>query len=542
LLACLRIEGRYHCFVLRKSSANPAAVFESHGLRSRGFWGFTSLEESENEPVDIGQGLCAALQSLGGIYAVFGRFLCWRSDLLDSSSLLSLRHIKPEFPVIPVSAVAAAIRRELGPNCEELAASLEGPPLWNTLSRTAYRSRYGDRSVIVQVARDPVTPQQFAEFEEGVSALRGQEAEAIVSPAVLAQFEEWVRSGESLARERSFLDVLRQHVGETLVDYPVPIPGLSSTSFMCWYAAEGWSASELIALGDGKVMTLIASAILEQFFSMSMVDADLDPETMIVDQNNRLHFNRLHNPIAVPPSLVNNGIKYTSAVLAGDAFRSAQTLIRLMHSQPPLDLEQRLIDEFSGIEPELKINMWFPASAGAFESNWRALAKLAATRPLFLDCLHRNLVAVGYWNSDVVKAGAVQTDAISESQWPVVGRLLRTQFGMLANKQSAMDWAASSGLVMFGALREMNRLVEEMRDNDLTIGVDISEPIISAPTASDEKRPDRFSSGVALGSLLVVLLLSLLLGGVVPAPWPVLLKVLAVSTLPAMFWVVSKMR
>ena len=114
-----------------------------------------------------------------------------------------------------------------------------------------------------------------------------------------------------------------------------------------------------------------------------MVDADLDLDAMIVDRNNRLHIRRLNNPIAVLPGVINTGIKYIAAVLAGNATRSAQMLIRLMVAQPPLDLEKQLIEEFSGIEPELKINRWFPSSAGAFESNWRALTKIAPSRPCF---------------------------------------------------------------------------------------------------------------------------------------------------------------
>ncbi len=161
------------------------------------------------------------------------------------------------------------------------------------------------------------------------------------------------------------------------------------------------------------------------------------------------------------------------------------------------------MDEFSGIEPELKIHRWFPPAAGAFESNWRALAKLVAARPMFVDSLNRNLVAIGYWNSDAVRAGAPMVDAIAEAQWPVVGRLVRTQMGMLMNRESAQEWAFGTGLLMFGTFREMNRLVEEVRENDISIGVDVS----------DWPRP-RNGNGravyqVALGVLLVLFLAGL---------------------------------
>jgi hypothetical protein len=205
-----------------------------------------------------------------------------------------------------------------------------------------------------------------------------------------------------------------------------------------------------------------------------------------------------------------------------------------MISQPPLDFEKQLMDEFSGIEPELKINMWFPLSAGAFESNWRALATLAPARPLFLDCLHRNLLAAGYCNSDAVRAGAPARDAISEAQWPVVGRLIRTQFDMLLNRESAKEWAVGSGLLMFGAFREMNRLAEELRESDLTVGVDCGD------WRRPEKGEGRKLPQVILAALVIFFLIGLQWGGSAPEPWSRLLKILAVAALPAMFWAVSK--
>jgi hypothetical protein len=73
-----------------------------------------------------------------------------------------------------------------------------------------------------------------------------------------------------------------------------------------------------------------------------------------------------------------------------------------------------------------------------------------------------------------------------------------------------------------------------MRDNDITVGVDLEEPV-------QQSQSVRRSDGMILGSLLLILLLSLLWGGSAPEPWHVLLKILAVGTLPAMFWVVSRM-
>lgn len=517
------------------SSANPAAVFERHGLGSLGRWGSTGIPAAESGSDGVAAGLCDALEELGGIYAAFARFLCWRADLLSAAYMPHLRRVRLNLPMVPPSGIAVVIRRELGAVAEELVGGLSGAPLWDTFARTAYLSRYRNQPIIIQIAREPVAGERLQEFETSLGSLGHPELARIIAPAVLSQFREWIRNGESLVRERSFLEELSRHRGETLADYPRLIPELSTSMILCLSAVEGRPVSELIEHGNAEAPVLIASAILEQFFSLSMVDADLDLDAMVVDQNNRLHFRRLNNPIAILPGVINTGIEYISAVLAGNAPLSAQSLIRLMIAQPPLDLEKQLMEEFSGIEPELKIDMWFPSSGGAFESNWRALAKIAPARPTFLDCLHRNLLAAAYWNSDAVRAGAPAQDAISEAQWPVVGRLIRTQLGMLLNAESAKEWAFGSSLLMLGAVREMNRLAKEMRENDITVGVDVS----------DWRRPESSGAGRPVYLMILVGLLGLFLaslhwGNAAPEPWSLLLKVLAVVTLPAMFWAISK--
>jgi hypothetical protein len=311
------------------SSKFASAVFGRHGLGSPGFWGASGIPKDESQTDGGAAGLRDALSQLGGIYGAFGRFLGWRADLLNGAFLSQLRRIRFDLPVVPPSAVAATIRRDLGAAAEELAMGLEPTPLWNTLSRTAYRSRFRNLPVIVQVARGSIGEEALRQFEKGVRTLGRPELAGIVAPALLSQFREYIRNGESLVRERSFLDVLSHHRGEILADYPALIPELCTATVLCWPAIEGRPVSELIEQGDSDAPVLIASAILEQLFSLSMVDADLDLDAMIVDRNNRLHFRRLNNPIAVLPGVINTGMKYVSAVLAGNATRSAQTLIRL---------------------------------------------------------------------------------------------------------------------------------------------------------------------------------------------------------------------
>ncbi|HVV44004.1 MAG TPA: hypothetical protein VHC72_02335, partial [Bryobacteraceae bacterium] len=399
-------------------------------------------------------------------------------------------------------------------------------------NRTAYLAQYGGRPLVVQVARDPVSAGEFAAFGKNLRALKHPDIAGLVAAPVIAQFGEWLRNAETLAHERRFLDAIGQHRGETLVSYPQLVSDLCTPQVLCWLPEQGRSVAELVDQRDSQVCVLIASAVLEQFYSLAFVDADPDLRAMIVDVNGRLHMRYLNNPVAVPAGRISDGIKYTTAVLAGNATLSAQRLIRMVRSRPPLDLESTLMDEFSAVEPELKIHRWFPPSAAAFESNWRALARLEPARPLFLDCFLRNLIAVGYWNSDVVGDASAPMDAIALAQPDVVQRMVRTEMNLMLNRNAAKEWAMGSGLLAFGAMREANRLLEEVRDNDVTMGVDTREP----PAREIPRR--RLSYVIVLACLMAVLLTSLLLGGSTPEPWPMVFRIVAVGTLPLMFWAV----
>ena len=226
---------------------------------------------------------------------------------------------------------------------------------------------------------------------------------------------------------------------------------------------------------------------------------------------------------------------YVAAVLEGSASRAAQSLALLAVGKVTPGLQASLLELMSAIEPELKVGFWFPKSAGAFESNWRALARLNVERPLYLNCFHRNLMAVGYWTAEAIDGGASPADTIADAHWPVVARVLKFNASQLIDPAVMAEWSVGLGLLGFGAMREANRLAEEVRDDNLTMEVDVGV----APPAREGHRNS--SVWILIVGLLAALLAAMRWGaalGTIGQGW---IAGLAFAALVALYWAVTKL-
>ena len=526
--------------LLTGRGASAYEVFRRLGLVSTGFWRSVAIPPTD-EAVAWGARLREAFETLGGLYIAFARFLLWRADLLAAEHLNALREIRYEFPPVPRDAVIELLRKELGGTAESLVSQMEAEPLWSGLSRTAYLSWRQGKPVVVQIGRETVSEAALLEFESGIRFLGHPDVCRVTAPGILDQFRQWLRHGESTSLERSYLEVLGRSRGATFVDYPELIPEISTSSVLCWPWVDGEPVSALARRGSIEDMVRVAVAVLEQFCNLGIVDSDLQLESMILPAgSDRLAIRRLGRPLSVPPPAVNNGMKYIAAVLEGNASISVQNLLTMAVGQSTPDLESELLNLMSGIEPELKVHAWYPGSASAIESNWRALAKLEVSRPrpLYLDCLHRNLIAIGYWSSDAVSAGGKAIDAISEAQWPVVERVVRSNATEFFKPAALAEWSVGLGLLTFGAIREANRLAEELRDNNLTLEV---ESVADSRLTERRQRP-RLGLAVVAGIFLMAVLFALRWGSTMRGPAAILMFAVAVGALAGLFRAIAKIR
>lgn len=521
--------------VIEKATA--AEVFRRFGLGSAGFLRSLAIP-ARDDGEDPGRRLKDSFEELGGLYLSFAQFLLWRADLLGVDYLLALREIRHPIRPVPHGTIAGMLRQELGRRGEQLANKLETQPVWSTGSRTAYLSRYRGERVVVQVAREPVSEFELAEFEAGIGYLGNPDVSLVTAPGILAEFREWLRQAETCVTERSYLEVLGRNRGQTLVDYPALIPELTTDHILCWPWVEGESLVSLIERGSSEAVTQVAVAVLEQYCSLSIVDGDLALDAMVLQPDgNRLALRRFNRPLAVPLALVNTGMKYIAAVLEGNAFRAAQTLVNLSLGKSTARLESSLLGLMSSIEPELKVGLEFNKSAAAFESNWRALAKLQMERPLYLNCLHRNIVATGYWTAEAISAGGDDVDTITEAHWPVVGRILKLNAAQLLDPAVVAEWSVGIGLLSFGAMREANRLAEEVRDNNLTVEVETGQGQQSPAGGARRNLP----IAVLIACLLAIILGTLRWAGFMAHPTQGLMVAMGYAALVAMFWAVAKL-
>ena len=164
----------------------------------------------------------------------------------------------------------------------------------------------------------------------------------------------------------------------------------------------------------------------------------------------------------------------------------------------------------ASFEPELHGELRFPISATMFESYWRAASNISRSQPLYLDCLHRNLHAVGYLCAEAAHE-MTGGDVMAEAQFAVLGRLMRRRGADLLKTESASGWALGSAMLPLKALRQAVRLAERFVDKE-------RESRFHQATESGAQ--DRRTGSVILaGVLTATFLVCAHVGRTAPAPW-----------------------
>jgi hypothetical protein len=470
------------------------------------------------------------------LHAAFATFLRWRADLLPSDFVLAFRHARENEPAARAD-FDYVLREELGGLGAQLAQNSGPSPCWSTRYRYAFPSTYQGRRIVVQCARAPVLEAEFQAFHSSLKTIPGARSVPILSTTVIREFREWADLADEPARERSYLEAVAEVRKQTSFLYPELIPDLCTERLLCWFCPDGEPVSQRLASADPKTSIQLAELILEQTCLLGIVDGDLDAADIVTTPDGPLAIRRWGRMMSVPPALVPVALKYVSAVLAGDSPVAGRMLIRLAVGNCPIRLESALTKVLASSEPEMKGRLRFPPSAAGFESNWRAIAALGLEAPLFLTFLHRNLNALGYWCAETspAKQALPGGDCLAEAQFSVLGRLLRRRVGDLMSGESASEFAIGSAMLFAETLRQAARTAEDLRDNELSIGMEIAETAVDPETRN--LAAHKF---VSTGLLLVVFLVCVEWGRKVVAPWAGVLETVAAAAFLGLCWVVVR--
>ena len=497
----------------------------------------TQRESRQVYPVPTARGsvpsaFCEFLREQGGLHLWFAEFLQWRADLVRARTLLALQALPKPAWILPRDEASAILLADLGDDGTAMSASLSESPYWSDGLICAYRARLDLREVVLQFSRPPFEPAEFKALERSLRSWRGEIEEWRFDAGVLVQFREWLRVGLSAAAGRRLLHAVNEYKGNAITVFPEPVDRLCSDRVLGYTWLEGRPLGELVASGVPEASQKWCETMLEQVCLFSVVDAGSRLDNLVLTPAGQVGLRIPPRFLAVPAVHVRRMLKYISSVFAGNVPAAAHALLRMSGSEGGDD--PAMLDALASVEPDLKVNLSFPPSGAHFENHWRALAALQKNRPLFLDCLHRNLIAAGYAAAYRNQDG----DPLEQAHWPVLGRLLRTRMGDLFTRESASDWMMGSGLLMVEVMRQMGRMVEDFRDDDVALRVNLT-----ASGGHDAGRRDANRSAALLiagGALLTVLLLSLRWGFALSGSWAAAAAVCGVLAALGLFLVVSQ--
>jgi predicted unusual protein kinase regulating ubiquinone biosynthesis (AarF/ABC1/UbiB family) len=431
------------------------AFWQKYGLVAPGW--FRSLEsEPRYAALQRAARFRLALEEKGGLFPRFGRFLAGRADLLPSEHLSELRKIK--MPALPSSSEPPEDLKQLVPDLRIIRITPGG---------RVFSGSYDGGQVVVEVVGtgdDASRDREWDAFQREVRKLNDKPESAVSRDSVVQQFRDWLQLQENLERKRTMLANLQDVIPDTVSKFPKTIAELQSPGWMGYESTVGDPIDKLLLRSDDKadVLHVLAEGFLEQCLLFSLVDSEFHVEELLVIDKGRLGFRTLPAWVTVPVESHQDLLQYLVAAVAGDTPRAVRMICRMAAGRDSYLAEQRLLNELSSLQPELKIGAVTPESVTALETYTRAMSHSDMVLPPFLRLFHRNITLIGQYNELFAPA----VDMIDQALWPVLGRLLRFHIAEVLSSGKVQEWAISSSLFFLTAGRQMAVTLEKLREND----------------------------------------------------------------------------
>jgi hypothetical protein len=421
---------------------------------------------------------------LGGYFQAFAVFLSGRADLLPNPYLDELEKVALPF-------LGSELTPELPP------AAREPEELSRSLFTRAYRVVHGRKAVILEVIspEDRVDSSEWKEFEAGISVLAGFPERRILDSDVRETFRKWLDLHADLGRKRRMLETLQEAPGGCITQIPELIPELQGPCHLAYSCMGGQSPHQSGDGAEDKTGRWVESTV-EQILILSCITADLAFDELRITVDGRVGYRVWPFLESVPIQHYQSLLQYVASSIAEDTGRAMRMLVRMTRNEEVVIPESEVWRELSGLRFEMDREGRFPDSVEKLVDFWKALSVSRARVPFFFHLFQRQLVLLG------PKMLSREVDRFVVGVATVLSRLVRLRVAETMSMEKAREWAVGSGLLMMGVVRQVGSLVEQLRENDLSVSVSTS----SQPAARTGAR------STWVGGILILLLMVTLQG------------------------------
>ena len=429
----------------------------------------------------------------GGLYRVFAIFLAGRADLVPAAFTLELSGLEwetsPELPLEPEIAVLV-----------DEPSVVESTPL-----ATVYRARFRDGPVTIEVF-PPIPPgfddQAFDDFRLGVSYLEQSPEEMLGRDSVHSEFREWLHLVGDVGRKRRMLENLVGLPDGTLTLVPNLVPELQASRTLSYWQAGPRVEAASRAGPTGLHRT--AEGLLEQALSLAFVPARSAVRLAALTDDGRVTYPVWPAMSPVPVQYYHSFLQYVASSVADEIGRGMRALHRMSRFEGSEVPEAEIWRALSGLRFEVGSHREVPESIERMVNFWRSFGASGSRLPLFIHLFHQQFNLLG-------QEAAGNSDPVAASVWPVFGRILRTKLGSSVELKKAREWSMAGGLLGMGLVRQMGGLLEQIRENDLSVTVSTTGG--GSGAGGNRSRPRLVTGLILLVVFLVSLQLALALGG-----------------------------